>query len=193
MAPFEGSIRVPLIVHAPARFGAARIARPVSLLDLAPTLVELAQGTRLDGLDGVSLAAALSTGVVPERDLPLEYLAEGVRAPQVTLVRGELKLVRGLGEPDLVYDVARDPWERDDLTRDPDRRDEVDALAAAVDDRWDLVSLDEEVRTSQERRRLVVRSLATGELTRWDLGTADGPYIRTGDDFWETLERARRV
>jgi choline-sulfatase len=193
MAPFEGSIRVPLIFHAPGRFPARRIARPVSLLDLAPTLVDLAQGTPLNGLDGVSLAAALSNDNLPERDLPLEYLAEGVRAPQVTLVRRELKLVRGLGEPDLVYDVARDPWERENLAGDPDRRDEVDSLAAAVADRWDLVQLDDEVRTSQVRRRLVARSLATGELTRWDLGTSDGPYIRTGDDFWETLERARRV
>jgi choline-sulfatase len=193
MAPFEGSVRVPLIVHAPGRFAARRVTGPVSLLDLAPTLVELAEGTRLLGLDGVSVAEALSSGGVPDRDLPVEYLAEGVRAPQVTLVRGDLKLVRGLGEPDLVYDVACDPWERDNLAGDPGRRDEVASLAAAVDARWDLVSLNDEVLRSQERRRLVARSLATGALIRWDLGTSDGPYIRTGDDFWETLERARQV
>ena len=193
MAPFEGSIRVPLIVHAPGRLPAARIARPVSLLDLAPTLVDLAGGAPMHGLDGVSLAAALSGGVVPERDVPLEYLAEGVRAPQVTLVRGELKLVRGLGEPDLVYDLGRDPGERESLAGHTDLRDEIESLAAAVDARWDLDELDRDVRSSQERRRLVARSLATGEVTRWDLSTADGPYIRTGDDFWATLERARRV
>jgi choline-sulfatase len=141
----------------------------------------------------VSLAAALSGDVVPERDVPLEYLAEGVRAPQVTLVRGDLKLVRELGEPDLVYDVALDPGERENLAGDPDLRDEIESLAAAADARWDLDALDRAVRTSQERRRLVARSLATGEVTRWDLSTADGPYIRTGDDFWATLERARRV
>jgi choline-sulfatase len=193
MAPFEGSIRVPLIVHAPGRLAAARIARPVSLLDLAPTLVDLAGGAPMYGLDGVSLAAALSGEDVPERDLPLEYLAEGVRAPQVTLVRGELKLVRGLGDPDLVYNVARDPGERENLAGHTDLRDEIESLAAAVDARWDLDVLDRDVRSSQERRRLVARSLATGEITRWDLSTADGPYIRTGDDFWATLERARRV
>jgi choline-sulfatase len=193
MAPFENSIRVPLIVYAPRRFAAARVSRSVSLLDLAPTLVDLAGGARPHGLDGVSLADALAGGALPDRDLPLEYLAEGVRAAQVTLVRGDLKLVRGLGEPDVVYDVARDPGERVNLAGDPERRDEVASLAAAVDARWDLAALDREVRASQERRRLVARALATGRVTPWDLATRDGPTIRTGDDYWEALERTRRV
>jgi len=194
MAPFEDSIRVPLIVHAPRRFAPGRVARPVSLLDLAPTLAELAGCDAPAGLDGASLAAALDGGAAPERDIPLEYLAEGVRSAQVTLVRGDLKLVRGLGEPDLVYDVARDPGERVNLAGDPDRRDDVAALAAAVEARWNLAALDREVRAGQERRRLVARALATGGAALWDLPAVDGvPTIRTGDDFWETLERARRV
>jgi choline-sulfatase len=111
----------------------------------------------------------------------------------VTLVREDLKLVRGLGEPELVYDLARDPGERLNLADDPARRDEVASLAAAADARWDLVELDREVRASQERRRLVARALATGDVTDWDHPDGEGPYIRTGDDFWETLERARRA
>ncbi|NUR76928.1 MAG: choline-sulfatase, partial [Thermoleophilia bacterium] len=87
MAPFEESIRVPLIIRAPRRLGAGRVAANVSLLDLAPTLVELAGGALEDPLDGVSLL-----GPATERDIPLEYLAEGVRSPQVTLLRGDRKL-----------------------------------------------------------------------------------------------------
>ncbi len=193
MAPFENSIRVPLIVHAPRRFAPARVSQSVSLLDLAPTLIGLAGGVPPHGLDGVSLAGALAGGAVPERDLPLEYLAEGVRAAQVTLVRGDLKLVRGLGEPDVVYDVVSDPGERVNLAGDPERREEVASLAAAVDARWDLAALDREVRASQKRRRLLARALATGRVTPWDLPAGDAPTIRTGEDFWEALERARRV
>jgi choline-sulfatase len=111
----------------------------------------------------------------------------------VSLVRGNLKLVRGLGEPDLVYDTAADPAERVNLADDHARRDEVASLAAAADARWDLVELDREVRASQERRRVVARALATGDVTQWDHPDGEGPFIRTGDDFWETLERARRV
>lgn len=174
MAPFEPSIRVPLIVHAPQRFASRRVPQAVSLLDLAPTLVELGGGRLEDPLDGVSLL-----GNPPERDLPLEYLAEGVHAPQVTLVRGNLKLVRTLGEPDLAYD------ERDDIVID-------DSLAATVDARWDLEALDRDVRASQRRRRIVRDALATGRVTKWDHPEGDARYIETGDDFWSTLERARR-
>jgi choline-sulfatase len=194
MAPFEGSIRVPLIVHAPERFAARRVDGVVSLLDLLPTLVELAGGS-VDGdggLDGTSLLPALEGESTPDRDVPLEYLAEGVRAPQATLVRGPLKLVRELGEPDLLFDLAADPCERVDVSGDRDYADVLRSLAGAADARWDLARLDVEVRASQERRRVVASALATGTLTAWDHpGTPGGPYIRTGDDFWSTLESAR--
>jgi choline-sulfatase len=177
MAPFDESTRVPLIVHAPKRFDARRVAQTVSLLDLAPTLVELGGG-KLDGsIDGVSVL-----GEPPARDIPLEYLAEGVRSPQVTLVRGDRTLVRTLGEPDLVYDPD------DELVDDGDG-----TLAAAADARWDLAALDRDVRASQRRRRIVAAALATGRITKWDHPEGDGRYIDTGDDFWSTLERARRV
>jgi len=185
MAPFEGSIRVPLIVHAPGRFAAGRVREPVSLLDLASTLAELAGGSADETLDGVSLAGTLGGDAAPVRDVPLEYLAEGVRAPQVTLVRGGLKLIRSLGEPDLVYDVDADPQELTNLGAAPE-------LSHAVAERWDLAALDREVRASQGRRRLVARALATGRLTKWDHPEGTGRYIDTGDDFWSTLERARR-
>jgi choline-sulfatase len=178
MAPFEPSVRVPLIVHG---LGAGRVTEPVSLLDLTPTLVELAGGSSDDGLDGIGLAG----GEPPRRDLPVEYLAEGVRAPQVTLVRGPLKLIRSLGEPDLVYDVEADPYERAEA--DPG------SLGDAVSARWDLERLDCEVRASQRRRRLVARALATGRSTSWDHPAGSRRYIDTGDDFWATLERSRRA
>ena len=143
------------------------MARPVSLLDLLPTLVELGGGAPPDG-DGASLVPALGGAEPPERDVPLEYLAEGVRAPQVTLVRGPLKLVRSLGEPDLLYDLAADPGERVDVADDPRYADELRSLAGAADERWDLGRLDTAVRASQERRRVVVSALTTGALTAWD-------------------------
>ncbi len=168
MAPFEPSIRVPLVVHAPRRLHARRIAHPASLLDVGAMLEELSAGVQPSVFE-------------EERDVPLEYLAEGVRAPQVMLVRGSRKLVRTLGEPDLVYDVEQDPGERapfDDA-----------ALSAAVDDRWDLEELDRRVRESQARRRLVAEALRTGRVSAWDL---PGGYVSTGDDFWTTVEHARR-
>jgi choline-sulfatase len=192
MAPFEDSIRVPLIVHAPSRFRPRRVAEPVSLLDLLPTLVDLAGGTESPPeSDGTSLRPSLEGDGLPVREIPLEYLAEGVRAPQVSLVRGPLKAVRSLDGPDLVYDVDRDPHERTNLAGTP----EAAELTRLAESRWDLRRLDGDVRSSQERRRLVARALSTGTLTAWDLPTSnlDGPYIRSGQDFWATLESRRRA
>ena len=171
MAPFEDSIRVPLIVRG---MGGGRVEEPVTLLDLSPTLVELGGG---DG-EGRGLGS-------PRRDVPVEYLAEGVHAPQVTLVRGPLKLVRSPGEPDLVYDIAADPGEGTQV--------EASELAAAADRRWDLEALDHAVRASQRRRRVVARALATGRIQKWDHPEGTRRYIDTGDDFWSTLESSRRA
>ena len=157
MAPFEQSIRVPLIVRAGK---AGRVGAPVSLLDLGASLV--GRGSEL-----------------PEREVPIEYLAEGVRSPQVLLIRGDRKLVRTFGEPDLVYDES-------------DRLADDDTLGAAADARWDLESLDAEVRESQRRRHLVAKALAVGRIAKWDHPEGDARYIDTGDDFWTTLERGRR-
>jgi choline-sulfatase len=139
----------------------------------------------------VSLTPALASGSAPGRDIPIEYLAEGVRAPQVTLVRGGVKLVRSLGEPDLVYDVDADPAERNDLGQNQSLR-EVPSLAEAADRRWDLRALDAEVRASQRRRRLVAQALGAGNVVKWDHPEGSRRYIDTGDDFWTTLEGARR-
>ena len=193
MAPFEPSIRVPLIFAGAGVGEARRVAEPVSLLDLAPTLVELGGGACDDTeLDGRSPAGAARGDPLDARDVPLEYLAEGVRSPQVTLVRGDLKLIRTLGELDVLYDLATDPDERNDLAGDPRAAD----LAAEADRRWNLERLNADVRASQGRRRLVAGALATGAVTAWDHPSPDdgaSRYIRTGRDFWSTLERARRV
>src|SRR5262249_13120616 len=113
MAPFEDSVRVPLVVHAPGRFGAARVAPPGTPLGPPPTLADLGGGSEPAApVDGASLLPALAGDEPPARDIPLEYLAEGVRAPQVTLVRGGLKVIQEPDEPPLAYDVAQDPGER---------------------------------------------------------------------------------
>jgi choline-sulfatase len=153
MAPFEQSIRVPLIVRN-GRQG--RVASPVSQLDLG---------------------AVLETGELPSREVPLEYLAEGVRSPQIVVVRDERKLVRTLGELDLVYDADDEPVDE----------------AWTGDVPWDLERLDAHVRLSQERRRLVAAALATGRVAKWDHPAGDARYIDTGDDFWTTIEEGRRA
>jgi choline-sulfatase len=187
MSFFEGSARVPLLAWAPGRLEARRVPEPVSLLDLLPTVCELA-GAPLDGadpLDGTSLVPALHGG--PASGLALgEYLAEGTCEPIVMVRRGPYKLVRCPGDPDQLYDLDADPNELENLAAAV----ETD-LPAQADERWpDLAALRQTVVASQRRRRLTAEALAVGQQTPWDWD--GGPGIRTGQDFWTTLEAARK-
>jgi choline-sulfatase len=199
MSFFDGSARVPLIVHHPRRIAPSRVSQPVSLLDVGPTLVEVAGGwpggEPSAALDGRSLAGfLLGTGDPPPRPVLAEYLAEGVTEPQLMVRDGAHKLIRCPGDPDLVYDLALDPHELENLASDPRGADALARLGAIADERWQLERLRGEVLASQSSRRLVARALATGRITRWDhLAPDDTPdrYIGTGRDFWSALEQSR--
>ncbi|MDO8212047.1 choline-sulfatase [Conexibacter sp. CPCC 206217] len=201
MAPFEDSARVPLIVRAPGRFaGGRRIGRTVSLVDLLPTFSELAGALAHDAppTAGTSLVSLLDApgddgpaAAWPDRAV-IEYLAEGVRAPQLTLVSGHHKLVVCPGDPDLLYDLDADPRELRNLADDPAHTALLSRLREQLLAGRDLDALDARVRRSQEQRRLVHAALTSGRRTAWDHAPADGSadtYVR--GDFWTAIERGR--
>jgi choline-sulfatase len=187
MTFFEDSARVPLLVHAPG-FAARRIAAPVSLLDVLPTLVDLAGGETPDAA-GTSLLPLLH-GEKQERPAVLaEYLAEGTQSPCVMVRRGRYKLIRCLGDPDLLFDLDADPRELENLAGTPDGA----PLTAIADETWDLEAVRREVLASQRQRMLVSDALATGRQSPWDYEPPHGEaadYVR-GRNFWEPFGRAR--
>jgi arylsulfatase A-like enzyme len=129
---FEGGIRIPMIARWPGVVPAGTSSeRPVGLVDLAPTLADLAEAGVPDGLDGRSLARALrGEGASVARDLYWRC-REGDATTRRAIRRGELKLVeRDDGRLEL-YDLARDPGETIDLARQ--RPADVAALYAALE------------------------------------------------------------
>jgi arylsulfatase A-like enzyme len=112
---YETTQRVPLIIGAPAA-RPGRVAEPVGLADLMPTVLDLAGIDPPPGLRGTSLRPALEGGRLPRRDLYFESLAgalnygwaelEGVR-------RGSWKLIDS-PDPEL-FDLETDPSERINL------------------------------------------------------------------------------
>jgi choline-sulfatase len=168
MCFFDGSARVPLIAAGPG-IAPQRVAEPVSQLDLAPTLAELAGAADPDApLAGTSLLPRLA-GEGPAPDAVLgEYLAEGVHAPAVMIRRGRHKYVRCPGDPDQLYDLDADPRELANLAGRAEAAELVAAFRAESARRWDLDALRARVLASQARRRVVARALATGDYTPWD-------------------------
>ncbi|RYB06376.1 choline-sulfatase [Lichenibacterium ramalinae] len=200
MSFFEGACRVPLVVSVPGRFPAGRSAAAVSLVDVLPTLVELAGGdvARLASpVDGRSLLPHLA-GQGGHDEVLGEYLAEGAVAPLVMVRRDRWKFVHSPADPDQLYDLDADPEELTNLAAAPDQADRVAAFRAEVAARWDLSALDGAVRESQRRRRLVDAALMTGSTKPWDyqpFRDATRQYMRNTMDLddLEAMARFPRV
>jgi choline-sulfatase len=197
MSFFEHSARVPLMVRVPGGGTAGRVAEPVSLLDLAPTLLELAGAPwpdeQLADVDGTSLAG-LMTGERAARPgaVLAEYLAEGVNAPAVMVRRGRHKLIVCPGDPDQLYDVTADPLELANLATEPGHRETISELGGEVRRGWDLEALERRVLASQRERRLVMSGLDAGPASTWAFTPgAPGGYIRGGADLYELQRKAR--
>jgi choline-sulfatase len=197
MSFYEGSARVPLVVSAPGRFEPARIASPVSTMDLLPTLVGIAGGDDAgvaQGLDAESLMPLLR-GDHDDREVVVgQYLAEGAIAPLVMYRRGSWKLIHSPVDPDQLFDLATDPLERANRVDDPSCAELLAELRAAVAERWDLDRIDREVHESQRNRRLVGEANATGTPPQWDWAPpydAAHRYIRNHTDLGDLEAMAR--
>jgi len=196
MAFFEDAARVPLIVRAPAGLARAgeRVAEPVSLLDVAPTLLDLAglDASDLGAIDGRSLGPVLRGEGRRGAPVVAEYLAEGVNAPMVMVRDGALKYIRCPGDPDVLYDLDADPRELRNLADGTEDGAEA-RLRAEADRRWDLGRLEAAILDSQRERRLVVPALNRGRHTAWDYVPQSQAmrYIGTNADLYELQRRAR--
>ncbi len=201
MSFYEWSARVPLLVHAPARFAPRRVSQPVSLVDILPTLLDLANTGAAnpvplaDPVDGRSLLPLLEGGAEdPSATVAAEYLGEGAAAPVLMLRRGRFKYVYSEPDPDQLYDLQADPHERVNLAGQPAYEDERQRFAAEVQRRWAPGRLREEVLASQRRRRLAGRALMAGQHTPWDFQpqrAASRQYMRNHLDLNDLERRSR--
>jgi choline-sulfatase len=194
---FEPACRIPLIVHAPGRFAPRRVPASASLVDILPTLCELAgdhAARYATPLDGASLVPQLHG--TPGRDEVIgEYLAEGAIAPVVMIKRGRYKFVHSRVDPDQLYDLAQDPGEMRNLAQASAAHDELlREFRTEAGLRWRLAELEAEVIADQRRRHLVNQSLRTGRYTPWDfqpLRDASRLYVRNDQELGDFEAMAR--
>lgn len=200
MSFFEGAARIPLLISAPGLAAPGRVAAAVSLVDILPTLIDLAGGNAADlagPIEGRSLLPHL-TGRGGHDEALGEYLAEGAIAPIVMIRRGPWKFVHSPADPDQLYDLDRDPDERVNLAGSPGHVDRVAAFRDEVARRWDLPAIDAAVRASQRRRHFVEAALGQGERKPWDFQPfrdASRQYMRNTIDLddLEAMARFPRV
>ena len=136
---------MPFAVRWPQRYpqGGATVQRNVSLVDLFPTICDIANVPIPEGLDGRSVAPLLEG---QDEDWPDDVYSElwaVHNGPSVMVKHGDMKLFRfdghegtlGLGPdcPEQLFDLARDPDETVNLIDHPDYADRLADLRARLD------------------------------------------------------------
>jgi choline-sulfatase len=182
---YDGAARVPLVAAGPGVV-TRRVADPVSLLDLAPTLVDLAGADPLPATSGrvvtpLLAGAPLSPEATPE--IYLENVPEW--APSARMVRrGRHKLVRHHGyERPQLFDLETDPHELVDLAGDAAHAGVIDELDAMARSGWDP----DEIHRSVARHRA-----ERGAISAWSHAVHPpdgGVWPRAGEPGLNVLSR----
>ena len=197
MSWYEPASRVPLVIHAPGDFRPRRVPQAVSLIDILPTLVELANDGAAPGyatpLEGRSLMPHCS-GAGGHDEVIGEYCGEGALAPLLMIRRGPWKYVTTETDPDQLFNLVEDPDELRNLAAEPGHAETLAAFRAEAAERWDQQAYRARVIESQSRRRLVYEASRRGRYPAWDyqpLRDARVSYTRNHQDFADTEDGAR--
>ncbi|MDA0745258.1 MAG: sulfatase-like hydrolase/transferase [bacterium] len=157
---YEGSVGVPMIWSQPGRFAQRRrISQATSLLDVGPTLIDLAGGEQLPGAAGRSLRGFLE-GSGKVADWTDEVISEGYNGsdePPGRMIRSgpwKLNHYYGYEEPQL-FNIKEDPEEFNDRAGDPACADVKAELLARVLEGWDGASIEPRIQRKVAGRQVV--------------------------------------
>lgn len=132
---YESTMRVPFLASIPGGRDGLRVAEPVSLVDVAPTILELAGLEPSPSTEGRSLVPALRGRSLDRRPLYFESLAGSLLygwSPLEGVRRGRWKFIRS-SSPEL-YDLESDPGEASNrYSLDRSVADDLEGLLVALE------------------------------------------------------------
>ena len=157
---YEGSVGVPLIARLPGVVPTGTTSEAVcNLMDLGPTVVEMADADPMPATDGRSLWKVLQGTADPARrqETFSEHLGQIDFVPSRMVRRDAWKLYRYHDHtPPVLYNLAEDPEERVDLGQDPRYEGVRDDLLQRLYADWHPQEvLDESARLDRDRTLLV--------------------------------------
>ena len=193
---YEETLRVPLIFYQPRLFPGGRVvSRPVGLVDVLPTILELYRLPPPPGVQGRSFARLLTAAKDPGGAVATHYfesmygLEEMGWAPLSGLMRGSLKYI-SLPRPEL-YDLAADPQELDNLYLK--KNSLAKQLGRELDDRLRQIT---RTKAAALRQRPTGQDQARLRALGYLASTGPLPQAGSGEDPKEgigTMNRLREV
>ncbi|MFW6336226.1 MAG: sulfatase-like hydrolase/transferase, partial [Phycisphaeraceae bacterium] len=123
---YDGSTRVPLVMEGAGIAAGRRVLQPASIMDIGPTLCEIAGAEPLPDIDGVSLLAAATEASPPATEEPRPIFSEWCEWYEDRPLTGRMvrrdkwKLIHFAHDaiPDQLFDMESDPEERNNLAAD---------------------------------------------------------------------------
>lgn len=116
---YEGASRVPMVYVWPGVFPCGgHVGGVTSLVDIAPTLLELSGCEPLPDCDGMSLVSCLKSGEPVPGDREVVSVCSDIKgdSPSAMIRMGPFKLVKHGGYRDCqLFDLEQDPGEQEDL------------------------------------------------------------------------------
>ena len=197
--PFQNSIRVPLLISAPGAKTGHRVSANCSLVDMLPTLLDLATKNHppelVDHCDGRSLHTWLhGTDSSWKDETLIEFTSEGVHAPAFILRKGHYKYTYCEGDPGMLFDLQKDPLELRNLCQEPEFMPLAQELANEIEARFNPSKVKSEVIASQRRRLFLNSTLFKGHHTSWDYQVhkdASKQYVRSSATTSTTATKAK--
>ncbi len=198
--PFEWSVRVPMIVSGPNMDAGNIETHYASLVDLLPTFVDLANGSKKyefsDKLDGKSLVKMMHGEKNDiSNELMLEFTGEGVYAPALIFIRDGIKYIHCRTDPPMMFDLNSDPNETNNIAEASEYASVALEMKSEIDKRWQYDKLEKDILQSQKRRLFVQETLLKGKWTGWDhqpFVDATRSYVRGAIDPNTTATKARK-
>lgn len=156
---FENSTRIPLIVSGPGLPSGKVVDRNVSLVDLMPTLLALADDGRVDvatPIEGADMTGLMTGGAGDWSDRVVsEYYDMGVCAPCRMVREGNYKYIYTHGHPALLFDLASDPTEMNNLAGRSTVAGIEQRLLASLLAGWDPQAMTDRILASQAARQVI--------------------------------------
>jgi len=180
---YESSSRVPLIFSWKGVFKENyRYGGLASLVDIAPTLLDIAQARMLPVMDGESLLNSLKTGEDISKDrIVISQLAD-IKGdyPSAMIRRGDYKLVVHYGyEKPQLFDLSKDPNELNDLGADSQYSEVVKLMKDELFKYWEPNKAYRDLNISIEHYKLIkdwINNIGWTPIEEWTTKKGDN-YI----------------
>ena len=146
---YEESVGVPLILAGPAVKAGQRCSTPVTLCDVAPTIIET-MGVEAPVLPGRNLITTLSSPP-GHRYAFSEYHALGSTDAMFMIADQHFKYIHYVNDPAQLFDLENDPSERHNVIDDPDAVAVRQRFESALAKILDPVAVNQQAHADQAR------------------------------------------